>query len=190
MVLVSGSHNFLLILLKYICLAMWIHWTNWFCNFLKIKTLSILLEGKTNFLWKLFMSTIRFFIWQFIQGESRSSQVILSSQSCYLELEKYLCSVFQCFCNIWRLYEKNMRYDMLWRSIGYLFHVIEPLFHTFNDWKNWIALSSDKEKFCLFAWFIWFIVLQLQLHFSNVLTRLYNPLFMIWTLCKHSLGKI
>ena len=78
MVLVIGSHNLLLILLKYFCLTVWIDWINWFCKFLNIKRLPVLLEGKTNFLWKSFMAAMRFFIYRFIQGGSRSSQVINS----------------------------------------------------------------------------------------------------------------
>ena len=36
------------------------------------------------------------------------------NESYYLKLEKYLCSIFVCFCNIWRLYEeKNIWYDMI-----------------------------------------------------------------------------
>ena len=77
--LVSGSHNFLLILLKYYCLAVWIDWINWFCKFLIIKRLSVLLEGKKkknyeNHLWPQW----DFFIYRFIQGGSQSSQVINS----------------------------------------------------------------------------------------------------------------
>ena len=34
-------------------------------------------------------------------------------ESYYLKLEKYLCSIFVCFCNIWRSYEENV-YDMIW----------------------------------------------------------------------------
>ena len=75
MVLLSGSHNFLLILLKYFCLTVWIDWINWFCKILNIKRLPILIEGKTNFLWKSFMATMRFFIKRFIQKGSWSSQV-------------------------------------------------------------------------------------------------------------------
>ena len=78
MVLVSGSHNILLILIKYFWLAVWIDWINWFCKFLNIKRLPVLLEGKTNFLWKSFMATMAFFIYRFIQGGYRSSQVINS----------------------------------------------------------------------------------------------------------------
>ena len=73
-----GHTIFLLILIKYLCLAVWIDWINWFCKFLNVKRLLVLLEGKTNFLWKSFMATMRFFIYRFIQGGSRSSQVINS----------------------------------------------------------------------------------------------------------------
>ena len=73
-----GHTIFLLILIKYLCLAVWIDWINWFCKFLNIKRLPVLLEGKTNFLWKSFMAAMRFFIYRFIQGGSRSSQVINS----------------------------------------------------------------------------------------------------------------
>ena len=79
--LTSGSHNFLLILLKYFGLAMWIDWINWLCKFLNIKRLLLLLDGKTNFLEKSFMSTIRFFYIGFIQGGPQSSQVINSLET-------------------------------------------------------------------------------------------------------------
>ena len=61
-----------------ISLLSWVNRLNWFCKFLNIKRLPVLLEGKTNFLWKSFMAAMRFFIYRFIQGGSRSSQVINS----------------------------------------------------------------------------------------------------------------
>ena len=39
--------KFLPILLKYFCLAMWIHWIKSFFKFLNVERLSILLEGET-----------------------------------------------------------------------------------------------------------------------------------------------
>ena len=49
MVLFNGSHNFLLILLKYFCLAVWIDWISWFYKFSNVKRLKILPEGKKIF---------------------------------------------------------------------------------------------------------------------------------------------
>ena len=74
----SVGHNFLLFLLKYLYLAVRIDWINWFCKFLNIKRLPVLLDDKKRFLWKSFMAAMRFFIYQFIQGGYRSSQVINS----------------------------------------------------------------------------------------------------------------
>ena len=47
-----------------------------FCQYCKF--LPVLLDGKTNFLWKSYITAMRFFIYRFIQGGSRSSQVIIS----------------------------------------------------------------------------------------------------------------
>ena len=43
----------------------------------------------------------------------------------YLKLEKYLCSIFVRFCNIWRLYEENIWYDMMIISLKY-FPLLRP----------------------------------------------------------------
>ena len=119
MLLVSGSHNVLLILLNYFYLAVWIDWINWFCKFLVIKRLPVLLEGKTNFLRKSFMATMRFFIYQFIWGGSRSSQVInslgtklvmiivsLKTETCSLT-SRLLSEVFQSNRLMAFLYDQN-----------------------------------------------------------------------------------
>ena len=37
-------------------------------------------------------------------------------ESYYLKLEKYLCSMFVCFCNTWRSYEEKI-YDMIWYNM-------------------------------------------------------------------------
>ena len=58
-------------------------------------------------------------------------------ESYYLNLEKYLCSIFVCFCNIWRLYEENVIWDVMytWKMKTYL-----------RNWRDWRLLDRNKTN--------------------------------------------
>ena len=54
-------------------------------------------------------------------------------ESYYLQLEEYLCSVFVCFCNVWRLYEENIN---IWYIIYNFFSLVNLknfIFCAYND---------------------------------------------------------